>query len=111
MSILNHCLSDNLFSPSQFGFLPHHSTSLHSSLPLIHSTCPLLKTNKTIRACFLDLRRAFDSVPHAPLLQLLLTINCPPLGLNWLHSYLADCTQRVVVSVSTSSPLLTPTGV
>ena len=48
---------------------------------------------------FFDLRKAFDSVPHKYLLDILSTLNgnlCPQL-LQWIHSYLSDRSQVIAV--------------
>lgn len=59
------CLHYNLVSPYQFGFLPNRSTS-SALLFAINSFHKILQNNKTICACFLDLKKTFDTVPHAP---------------------------------------------
>ena len=51
------------------------------------------------------------SVPHLPLLDLLASLNLPPHLLNWLHSYLINQTQRVVIKGSTSPPCPVSSGV
>ena len=104
------CISNNLISPFQFGFLPYRSTisALLFSTDTIFS---LLESYSSVCGAFLDLRKAFDSVPHLPLLNLLASSNLPPPLLNWLHSYLLNRTQRVVVNGSSSSSLLVSSGV
>ena len=54
---------------------------------------------------YFDLRKAFDSVPHRPLLQKLLDIQLCPYIVQWLGSYLTKRSQLVVVE-GTSSPIL-----
>ena len=51
---------------------------------------------------------AFDSVPHAPLLNTLRSLSLDSHTTNWLHNYLADRYQAVVVngSTSTTTPVL-----
>ena len=79
--LYSFCLDHNLVSPYQFGFLPNRSTS-SALLFATNSFHKILQNNKAICACFLDLKKAFDSVPHAPLIDLLSSLNCPPLYLN-----------------------------
>jgi len=57
---------------------------------------------------FFDLRKAFDSVPHLPLLNKLKNIKMEQHILQWLTSYLSDRQQYVVVDGATSktSPML-----
>ena len=83
------CINSNLISPLQFGFLPHRSTTsalLFSS----HSILSLLESHTSVCGIFLDLRKAFDSVPHQPLIDLLASYNLPYPLLQWLHSYLLN---------------------
>ena len=104
------CISHNLISPRQFGFLPQRST-VSALLFSTHSILSLLESCQSVCGIFLDLRKAFDSVPHQPLIDLLASHDLPPHLLNWLHSYLLNRSQRVVVRGSTSSPLPASSGV
>ena len=54
---------------------------------------------------YFDLRKAFDSVPHRPLLQKLLVIQLNPHIIQWVSSYLTHRSQIVVVE-GTCSPVL-----
>ena len=108
--LYDFCISNNLISPFQFGFLPYRST-ISALLFSTHTIFSLLESYSSVCGAFLDLRKAFDSVPHLPLLNLLASSNLPPPFLNWLHSYLLNRTQRVVVNGSSSSSLLVSSGV
>ena len=108
--LYDFCISNNLISPFQFGFLPYRST-ISALLYSTHTIFSLLESYSSVCGAFLDLRKAFDSVPHLPLLNLLASSNLPPPFLNWLHSYLLNRTQRVVVNGSSSSSLLVSSGV
>ena len=57
---------------------------------------------KEICAVFFDLRKAFNSVPHAPLLAKLNHFGLDRHIINWLHNYLANRTQAVVINGSES---------
>ena len=48
---------------------------------------------------FFDLRKVFDSMPHAPLLDKLSALQLNEYLLQWIHSYLANRSQTVVGSV------------
>ena len=108
--LYDFCISNNLISPFQFGFLPYRST-ISALLYSTHTIFSLLETYSSVCGAFLDLRKAFDSVPHQPLLDLLASSNLPLPLLNWLHSYLLNRTQCVVVNGSSSSSLLVSSGV
>ena len=104
------CMSRDLISPFQFGFLPQRSTA-SALLFSTHSILSLLESHVSVCGVFLDLKKAFDSVPHQSLLDLLSSFSLPPYLLNWIHSYLLNRSQSVVVSGSTSSSLLVSSGV
>ena len=46
---------------------------------------------------FLDLKKAFDTVPHQSLMEKLVRLNLNPFILQWLCSYLTNRQQKVVV--------------
>ena len=60
---------------------------------------------------FFDLRKAFDSVPHTPLLQHLKDIGLNSHILRWISSYLCYRKQYVVVVGVSSSTTSVPSGV
>ena len=64
---------ENLFSSQQFGFRPHHSTT--DSLFILKTLISkyVLKKKTQIFSCFVDLRKAFDTVWHNGLLYKLRT--------------------------------------
>ena len=104
------CMSCDLISPFQFGFLPQRPTA-SALLFSTHSILSLLESHVSVCGVFLDLKKAFNSVPHQPLLDLLSSFSLPPHLLNWIHSYLLNRSQSVVVCGSTSSSLLVSSGV
>ena len=59
-------------------------------LSTTHEWLQLLESGKDIHAVFLDYRKAFDSVPHAPLINKLLDIGLHTNLLEWLSDYLTD---------------------
>ena len=62
-------------------------------------------------AIFFDLSKAFDSVPHLPLLRKLVDIHLDPYVVNWVCSYLSDREQFVVVNGAQSPVLPVVSGV
>ena len=93
-----------------FGF--HSGFSTESTLlSITHSWFFSFDSSKSICAVFFDLRKAFDSVPHRPLLDTLSSFNIHPALLRWLHSYLCDRLQLVVVNGSSSLPTKVLSGV
>ena len=77
-----------IISPFQFGFLPNCSTTT-ALLYSTHSILSLLESFPSVCGAFLDLKKAFDSVPHAPLINLLQSLHFPPFLINWLHVLLS----------------------
>ena len=51
---------------------------------------------------FFDVRKAFDSVPHRLLIDKMASRGVPSLILSWIHSYLTDRYQHVVVNGESS---------
>lgn len=80
-SILNHRLllfidKNELLHNSQIGFLPHHRTSDHIfTLRSIVDKYVLNRSGGKVYACFIDLKKAFDSIWHKGLLYKLLQNN------------------------------------
>ena len=72
-SILNQRLLD--FDKSQIGFLPNNRTADHVFTLRTLIDKYVHSHNEKIYACFMDFRKAFDSVWHAGLLNKLLQIN------------------------------------
>ena len=108
--ILQHLESiDHSFS-NQWGFQAGKSTSL-ALLSTIHDWHLHLENSTEVCATFLDLRKAFDSVPHRQLMEILAGLGLPNNVLKWLLSYLNGRKQRVVVNGSTSSECKVISGV
>jgi hypothetical protein len=96
--------SNELLSPSQFGFRKERST-MH---PLVHFmntvSSALNKKHHTI-AIFCDLRKAFDTVDHEILLKKLKKMGIGGVELEWFRNYLCDRKQFVYID-GNCSPLL-----
>ena len=77
-------------------------------LAVTHDWLKALESRHNVCSVFLDLRKAFDSVPHRLLLEKLNTYALDSRILSWLHSYLAERKQHVVVGGDSSpdSPVL-----
>ena len=52
--------------------------------------------NKYLMACFLDVRKAFDSMHHLELVACIRLLEIPLIYTDWLLAYLANRSQRVV---------------
>ena len=110
-SILIDYISDNhLLENSQWGFLAGKSTTT-ALLSVVHDWHLHLEAKSDVCAVFFDLRKAFDSVPHRPLLHKLENLGIDKFLLNWITSYLTERDQRVVVNGDESSNLPVLSGV
>jgi len=65
---MNYFLTNNLFSPRQFGFIPGRSTSLQL-LNLIDNWTKSLESGSQIDIIYTDFEKAFYKVPHRRLLS------------------------------------------
>ena len=109
--ILHHHLqSSNVLTASQWGFLEGRSTVT----ALIKCTDDWLKSledGSDTCAIFFDFRKAFDSVPHHPLIVKLRALGLDDCIINWVKNYLAERTQVVAVNGVESDPLPVLSGV
>lgn len=64
-----------------------------------------------VQAVFIDLQEAFDSVPHGPLIDKLISLNIPTVLVSWISSYLYNRKQQVGVSGVNSDPVSVKSGV
>ena len=101
--LIDFCSSHNLLSDRQFGFRPGFSTetALISSLDFVHSS--LDNGASSVCCIFFDLSKAFDSVPHIPLLEKLSSLPLPSSLISWFHHYLSNRTQQVFIPPYSSS--------
>jgi hypothetical protein len=86
-----------IFSIWQSGFLPGCST-VTQLIEIYDQFCKAVSQGKEIRVVFLDISKAFDRVWHAGLLHKLKGHGIRGTLLKWLHSYLTDRHQRVVIN-------------
>ena len=104
MLVSKHLKVHSPISPYQFGFSSGKSTT---SALLALSNGIL----QSLDSVFFDLSKAFDSVPHALLLQKLIDINVNPYLFNLIYSYLTERNQFVVVNGSQSTQVKVTSGV
>lgn len=110
-SLIFSFISENsLISDHQWGFMPHRSTT-SALCSITHNWLSAMEDGNEICSVFFDLRKAFDSVPHAPLLDRLLSYSLNPSLIAWIHGYLAGRSQTVVVGGEQSTCLSVISGV
>ena len=95
-----------ILTPSQFGFRPGFRTT--DAAFVLHSAIQkqLLKKKKLF-ACFVDFKKAFDTIPHHKLWQRLLEIGVNHKIIRILRSMYAKCKGKVLTSqgLSESFPI------
>ena len=108
--IMDHLEEVAPISPNQWGFMPGRSTT--SALLSITNTClQALDDGYDVCTVFFDIRKAFDSVPHRLLMEKMKTIGLNEYLLHWLHTYLSNRKQIVVVDGESSEELSVLSGV
>ena len=84
-----YSLEAGIIPDEQFGFLPRPSTVLQL-LSVLEEVHHALDEGGRIRACFLDISKAFDRVDHGLLLRKLSGIGVKNVEHDWFASYLND---------------------
>ncbi|MBM6549284.1 reverse transcriptase family protein [Streptococcus dysgalactiae] len=105
--IMTHLLSNQLISPAQHGFLPGKSC-VSNLLILMDSLTQARDEGLITDAIFFDFAKAFDKVPHRPLLQKLEAYGIGGEVLSWIASFLTGRSFRVRVgdTLSDASPVV-----
>ena len=85
----------NLLSNSQFGFRKSRGT-MDAVFTLVNDLYLARDKGEIVAACFLDVRKAFDSIHHGELLYRMRKLKFPKIYTDWLCSYLGVRSQRVV---------------
>ena len=104
--LLEICQDQHLIYDYQFSFLPLRSTS-SALIYATHFISSSLDNRVPVCCVFLDLKKAFHSVPHQPLIDLLATLPIPSFLVHWFHLYLSGRSQSVHYngSASDSAPV------
>ncbi len=95
--LTQHLEQNNLIYEHQYGFLKGKSTE-HALLHITNKIGQALYENKYCVGIFLDLRKAFDIVPHNILLKKLEKLGITGTALAWFKSYLSYLTQKVDIN-------------
>ena len=105
--IMDHLELAAPISSSQWGFMPGRSTIS----ALLSSCLQALDMGYDVCTIFFDIRKAFDSVPHRFLMEKMRMIGLDDYLLHWLHTYLTNRKQIVVVDGESSGELSVLSGV
>ena len=110
VALQDHLLSQKAISPSQFGFRPHSSTQE----ALVHMTQlwhQHLEDGGSSLCVFLDLAKAFDTVPHQGVISAVAKACVSGPALKWIADYLSGRRQFVVLEGASSSLASVTSGV
>ena len=97
-------------SDRQWGFKAGRST-VSALLSTTSDWFSLLDAGQSVCAVFFDYQKAFDSVPHYPLLEKLISLDLNLHLVKWIANYLTSRYQRVVVGGETSNAVSVLSGV
>ena len=108
--IIQHLLTHNILTSVQWGFLEGRS-SVTALIKCIDDWLKALEGGHNVCAVFFDYRKAFDSVPHLPLMSKLEAIGLEIGIVRWLQNYVTDRRQVVTVDSVESEDLPVLSGV
>ena len=108
--ITNHLHECHPLSNKQWGFQSGKST-ITALLSVTHDWFQALEAGQEVCSIFFDLRKAFDSVPHRPLVDKLASLGLDAHTLSWITSYLTNRKQHVVVGGESSQDTPVLSGV
>jgi len=93
--LVEHMLSNHLFTDEQHGFVPGRSC-MTQLLLVMEEWVDILEEGYPMDVIYLDFRKAFDSVPHQRLLNKLQAYGIKGKLLAWIRNFLTGRRQRVV---------------
>lgn len=108
--MLCHLTSHNQISNNQHGFLPGRST-VTNLISCLEDWTSALDDGDLVDVFYVDISKAFDTVPHNGLLQKMAACNLPVLITTWIKDFLSHRTQRVKIGNSLSDEALVTSGV
>ena len=104
------CLTTNVISSSQFGFVKKRST-VQQLLTFLSFVFQSLDHKTQVDTIYLDIRKAFNTVPHSELLARLWSAGIVSKVWEFFKAYLSDCQQFVSIDGCSSSLLPVTSGV
>ena len=108
--ILDHLDEHYPLSNRQWGFTEGRGT-VTLLITTTHDWLYNLNQGNDICVVFFDYKKAFDSVPHGPLMDKLCCIGLNKHIVHWIWNYLSNRLQKVVVNDSISSSTAVRSGV
>ena len=87
-SLVEYMSNNSLFTDKQFGFIGGRSTVLQL-LKCLDKWTDILDRGGVVDVVYCDFQKAFDTVPHKRLLQVLNHYGVPEIVLGWVKSFLS----------------------
>ena len=108
--LTDHLMENQLITKAQHGFIKSRSTQTQQ-LEFFNEITANYENSVPSTIVYLDFSKAFDSVSHSKLLNILhhLKINCQTI--NWIKEYLSERSQQTTVEGSLSLPCEVSSGV
>ena len=107
---MKHLVEHNLLLDRQFGFRPGSSTQ-EAILTAVNDWHDILEGGGSVACVFLDLSKAFNSLPHDLIVNSLLSVGVCGILHTWFVSYLTNRKQRVVLDGFSSDTVKVTSGV
>ena len=108
--LVRHCTENNIIYSRQYGFRKDHSTS-DAIANFVGDALQAMDQGSMILSVFIDLWKAFDTVPHSLILRKLEVLGVKGKELEWFISYMKNRRQSVVIKNVTSEPKYMSIGV
>lgn len=102
--LVHYLEENNLLDDQQHGFRKGRST-ITAGISFIQKIIEALDKQEFVVGVFLDLTKAFDSVLHERLLEVLLSLGVKGKELNWFRSYLSNRHQYVELEYTDSQKI------
>ena len=100
--LMEYMKEKDLLSSNQFGFTTGRSTVLQL-LTVLDKWTKIIDDGKAVDVIFCDFQKAFDTVPHKNLLEVLSYYGVDGVILKWVEDFLSDRSMMVCINGTTSS--------
>ena len=109
-SMMGYLKSNSIISEKQFGFMGQKSTILQL-LKIVDEWTKILDSGGFIDVAYCDFQKAFDTVPHNRLLDLLMHYSINEPIFSWISDFLSNRKQQVSINGCLSSTFCVTSGV
>ena len=100
--VIEHLMTNSLVNDAQHGFVPGRSC-ITQLLTTLEDWTSVLDAGEDVDVIYLDIKKAFDSVPHLRLSSNLEAYNITGQIKDWISEFLHDRRQRVVINSAKSN--------